>query len=152
MPIHATRNRLGISEAEIIADWQESRDDDLLDAVASAAALVARADGRADPAECGGMIDFLTRAGRLATITADDMHDALDRRLRTIEERSGIESAIADLERVAGGGSARLIADAAEHVAAADGHLHPRELHMLQLIRIALAAPQPWPTMHGGAR
>jgi tellurite resistance protein len=35
----------------------------------------------------------------------------------------------------------RLIIDAAEHIAAADGHLHPGEMHALRSIRKALRAP-----------
>ena len=141
MPNRHTRNRLEISEAEIIVDWQDSREDDLLDAVASAAALVARADGRSNPTERRRMIDFLAREAGLATITPVDMHEAFESRLRTIDERHGIKRAIEDLERVAGGAPARLVSEAAEQIAEADGHLHPRELHMLRLIRIALAPP-----------
>jgi len=56
----------------------------------------------------------------------------------------------------AGRSVARLVIDAGEAVAAADGHRHPRERRILQLIRIALgpksppSAPRPHPA--GGAR
>ena len=46
-----TRNRLGVSEAGIMAAWQDDRDDELLEAVVTAAALVARADGHLHPKE-----------------------------------------------------------------------------------------------------
>jgi tellurite resistance protein len=141
MPNRNTRNRLGATDAEIMASWQESREDELIDAVASAAALVARADGSAEPVERREIIDFLRRDGNFATMTQTDLVEAFEHRLRHLDERSGIKSAIDSLRRLAHRRSNRLVVDVAERVAAADGYLHPRELHLLQLIRLVLGAP-----------
>jgi tellurite resistance protein len=136
-----TRNSVGVSKAEIMAVWQERRDGELLDAVVSAAALVARADGKADAVERAQTAYFLARNERLATVTPTDILDAFDHRLRHLQERSGIETAVDGLRRIAGHAPVRLIIDAAEHIAAADGHLHPGEMHALRSIRKALRAP-----------
>jgi tellurite resistance protein len=141
MPNRYTRNRLGVTEAEIMAAWEDDRDDELREAVVTAAALVARADGWAEPAERIEMVDFLSRDERLATVAPADMLEAFDHRLRHLEERSGAEMAVESLGWLAGRPPARLVMDAAERVAAADGHLHPKELHVLRLIRLALGAP-----------
>jgi tellurite resistance protein len=143
MPNRYTRNCSRTTEAEIMAAWLEDREDELLDAAITAAALVARADGYAEPAERTQMVDFLSRKGNPSALTRADMIEAFEHRLRHFEERGGAETAVRSLERVARRPPARLVVDTAERVAAADGHLHPREFHMLQLIRLALRARPP---------
>ncbi len=135
-----TRNNLGVSKAEIMAAWEQERDDALLDAVVSAAALVASADGYANAVERDAAACFLARNGRLAPVTRADIVDAFDHCLRHLEH-SGIETAVDSLRRMAGRAPARLIIDTAEHIAAADGNLHPGEMHALRSIRKALSAP-----------
>jgi tellurite resistance protein len=136
-----SRNSLGVSKAEVMAAWQKGRDDELLDAVVSAAALVARADGKADAVERAQTAYFLARYGRLATVTRADILDAFDHRLRHLRELGGTETAVESLRRNAGCAPARLIIETAEHIAAADGHFRPEEMHALRSIRKALRAP-----------
>jgi tellurite resistance protein len=57
------RRRFERKPAELMAQYWDAREDELLDAVVSAAALVARADGRIDGAERGQLLDFLERRG-----------------------------------------------------------------------------------------
>lgn len=150
MPNRNTRNRL--TPAEIMAAYLDDRNDELLDAVVTAAALVARADGRIEPVERGLLLDFMDRNGFLSVFTSSEILDAFERRVRHFDERGGAEEAVDDLGRLAGRSPARLVIGAGKRVAAADGHLHPRELHCLQRIRRALAAP-PAPNLDrtGGA-
>ena len=84
----------------------------MLDAVVTAAALVARADCRVDPAE---------------------------RRLRELREPGGLVAAVDRLGEVSGRSLARLVVDAGWEVAAADSRLDPREKRVLDLIGIALS-------------
>ena len=134
-----TRNRL--TPAEIMAAYLDDRNDELLDAVVTAAAVVARADGRITPVERGLLLDFMDRNGFLSVFTCSEILDAFERRVRQFDERGGAEEAVDDLGRLAGRSPARLVIAAGKRVAAAAGHLHPRELHILQRIRRALAAP-----------
>lgn len=137
------RNRLPMAPAEITAAYLDDRDDTLLDAVVTAASLVACADGRIAPAERRLAIDFLADAGFLSAFTRADILAAFDRRVRELEEEGGGRTAVESLARFAGLPPARLIVNAGEQVAMADGHLSPPELHVLRLIRVALAAPNP---------
>src|SRR3954467_1777889 len=62
-------NRWGMTRAEITAAYADDREDELLSAVGTAAALVARSDGRVAPAERGELLDFLDRKGFLLVFT-----------------------------------------------------------------------------------
>lgn len=88
-----TRNSLGVSKTEVVAAWQRAHDDELLDAVASAAALVTCADGKADAVERAETVNFLARNGFLATVGRADILDTFDPRLRFFQGPSGIETA-----------------------------------------------------------
>lgn len=143
MPNRNTRNRLGVASAEITAAYLGDRDDALLDAVVTAASLVACADGRITSAERRLAIDFLSDSGFLAAFTRAEILEAFDRRVREFQEDGGAKTAVGSLGRFAGLTPARLIINAGEQVAVADGHLSAHELNMLRLIRVALAAPNP---------
>jgi tellurite resistance protein len=129
-------------EPEIPAAHPGDREDELLDAVITAAALVARADGWIEPAERRQLLDFLNGKGLLTAATRDEILDLFDCRIRQFEEGAGAALAVDSIGRLVGRPSAQLVIDAGEQIAAADGHLHGRELHMLQLIRAALG-PRP---------
>ena len=133
-----TRRRSRLTPAEVMAQYLDDRNDELLDAVVTAAALVARADGRIEPAERGLLVDFLDRNGFLSVFTRDEILDAFDRRVHQLGEERGAETAVDSLGRLAGRSPARLVIGAGKHIAAANGNSHPVERHMLQLIRYAL--------------
>jgi tellurite resistance protein len=141
MPKQNTRNRPGMTQAANIAGHLEGRDDELLDAVITAAALVARADGRIELVERDTLVDFMDRNGFLFAFARTEIVDAFEHRLRQFEEHGGAEVAVDSLERFAGRAPARLVIDVGWQVATADGHFHSRELHLLHLIHIALLAP-----------
>jgi tellurite resistance protein len=142
MPNRNTRDRRGTTPAEIMAAYLDDRNDELLDAVVTAAALVARADGRIEPVERGLLVDFMDRNGFLSVFTRAEILDAFERRLRQFDERGGAEAAIGSLGRFAGRSPARFVVGAGEHIAAASGRFDASELRVLRLIRrVALGAP-----------
>jgi tellurite resistance protein len=138
MPKRDTRNRLGMTAAEITAAYMDDREDELLDAAVTAAALIARADGSIEPIERGEMLDFLDRNEFLSVFTRADIFDAFERRVRQLGEQGGAEAAARSLGRLAGRSPARLVIETGERAAAADGHVHARERQVLELVRIAL--------------
>jgi tellurite resistance protein len=139
MPNRNTRNRLGMTAAEIAAAYMDDREDELLDAAVTAAALIARADGSVEPAERSEMLDVLRRNGLLSVFTRFELLDAFESRVRQLEQDGGVEEAVDSLSQLAGRAPARLVVETGECVAAADGRVHGRELQMLRHIRIALS-------------
>jgi tellurite resistance protein len=138
MPNRDSHDRLNTTHTAFMAAYLDDRENELLDNVVSAAALVARADGSVALVERGQLLDFLDRSGFMSVFTRDEIFDAFARRVCEVEEPGGLEAAVDRLRRVAGGSSARLILDACEEIAAADCRLDPRERHILNLIRVTL--------------
>jgi tellurite resistance protein len=136
-----TRNRSGMTAADITAAYMDDREDELLDAVVTSAALVARADGRVEPIERSEMLGVLRHNGLLSAFTRFDILDAFESRLRQLDEGDGMEAAVESLRRLAGRSPAWLVVETGERVAAADRHVNGRELQMLRLIRLALTPP-----------
>lgn len=145
MPKRNTRNRRHMTPAEIVATYLDDRNDELLDAVVTAAALVARADGRIEPAERGLLVDFLDRNGFLSVFSPREILDAFERRVRQLDEPGAAEAAVDGMGRLAGRSPARLVLGAGKRVAAADGRLHAGERRVLKRLRAALAARPPRP-------
>lgn len=104
-----TRNRPGMTAADITAAYMDDREDQLLDAAVTAAALIARADGIVEPIERNEMLDVLQRNGLLSVFTRFDILDAFDSRLRQLEEDEGMEVAVESLGRLAGRSPAWLV-------------------------------------------
>jgi tellurite resistance protein len=138
------RKYLSMTQARLAA-YMHDRADELFDAIITAAAMVARADGRIDPVERSALLGFLNRNGFLAVFTRGEVLDAFEDRTRQLAERCGAEVALGGLRRFAGRSLARLVVNAGTHVAGADGRLHPGELRTLALIRFALG-------IHGQSR
>jgi tellurite resistance protein len=129
--------RWGMTRTDIAAAYAADREDELLDAVVTAAALVAHSDGHVASLERGELLDFLDRNGFLSVFTRRDILDAFDGRLRHLGE-SGRSVAIDDLRRLASRLPAGLVIAAAERVAAADRQICARERDILALIRTAV--------------
>jgi tellurite resistance protein len=127
----------------IIAASLRDLENELLDAVVTTAALVARADGWVDPVEREQLLDFLDVNEFMSVFTRAEILDAFERRIRELREPDGAVAALGRLRRQSGGSLARslasLVVDVGEQVAAADCRLDPREQRILQLIRITLA-------------
>jgi tellurite resistance protein len=138
-PNRTSRNRWGMTRAEITAAYSDDREDELLDAAVTAAALVARADGRVEPVERGEMLDFLDRNGFLSVFTRADVLDPFEARVRQLGEGSCATSVVDSLRPLAGRSPAHLVIALGERVAAADNHFHSRESQVLQLIRLVLS-------------
>jgi tellurite resistance protein len=138
-----------------MAAYLDDRNDELLDAVAATAALVARADGRIDPVERGLLVDVMDRNGFLGVFAAAEIAAAFERHAGALAATGRVESAIDELRRHRGRAVARLLVEAGEGVAAADGRLDPGERRVLERIRAALdlrLAPAAPVTPAGGAR
>jgi tellurite resistance protein len=135
------RRRFEAKPAEMMAQYWDDRADELLDAVVTAVALVARADGRIDATERSQLLDFLDRRGILSVFTPAEILDIFERRVRELSEPDGSVAALKHLRRHADRSLARIIFNAGQEIAAADCRVDAREQHILQLIWIALGGP-----------
>jgi tellurite resistance protein len=139
------RRRFEAKPAEMMAQYWEDRAAELLDAVVTAVALVARADGRIDAAERGQLLDFLHRKRVLTVFTPAEILEMFEHRVRELNEPGGPGGALNHLRRHAERSLARVIINAGQEVAAADGRIDTREQHILQLIWTTLDGPLPAP-------
>jgi len=133
-----------ITPTGIIAASLRDLENELLDAVVTAAALVARADGWVDPVEREQLLDFLDVNEFMLVFSRAEIVDAFERRIRELRKPDGTVAALGRLRRQSERRMARslasLVVDAGEQVAAADCRLDPREQRILQLIRTTLRA------------
>jgi tellurite resistance protein TerB len=112
----------------------------LFEAVVTAGAVVALADGHVDPEERARVVDLVERSGWLSTYTAAEAEDAFDSQVRQLEMEDGIpETALNSVRRVGDGLGSRVVVCAAEEVASADGQIQPHEEEAIGLVRSALA-------------
>jgi tellurite resistance protein len=102
MPNRNARHRVALTQAEIMVAYMDAREDELLDAVVTAAALVACADGCIEPVERSQLLDFLNRNGLNALLTRAEILDLFERRIRLLEG----ETALKRPSRVLGGSRA----------------------------------------------
>ena len=141
MPSRTVQNRPKKAKAAGAAARLNAHEDQLLDALTSAGAIIACADGWIERAERDALADFVERNEFLPALTRAEILGALDHRLRQFATRGGVEAALDRIGRYAGRAPARLVIDASRRVAEADGALDAREIHFLQRIHIALGAP-----------
>lgn len=127
-PAKTTTNRLNRSEEE------------LMQALVTAGALVALADGQLETVERDELVDFIHRQGFVPTISQDRIAEAFDSRVQQIEDRDAANVTVEALRPLAGLSLASVVVRTAERVAAADRKIHPGELQALKLIRLVMMA------------
>lgn len=130
--------RWSARRAEIVAAYLELREDEILDAVVSAAAVVARADGWVQEVERNQLLDFVDREELLSVFAREDAVAHFERCVREVREPGGFSAVIERLGRHRDSPTASLVVKIGEEVAAADCRLDPREQHVLQRIEAAL--------------
>jgi tellurite resistance protein len=121
--------------AGIATAFREYREDELLDVLVSAAALLARADGWVQEVERIQLLDFLDREDFFSVFVREDVLTQFDRRISELSEPGGPSSVLCRLGRHRDGSTAALIVNVGEEIAAADCRLDPREQRVLELVR-----------------
>lgn len=132
-------------QAAIAAARYGGREDELVDAIISVAALVARADGWVRDVERAQLLDFLDRHGLLSAFGREESELKFERCVRELREPGGpssiirrLPTVIRRLRRHTENQTAALVLQVGDEVAAADCHLDPREERLLLLIRTVL--------------
>jgi len=130
--------------AKLLADYYiDHRDEELMQGLVSAGALVALADGRVEAVERDELVNFIDRQRLVPAISRHDIAEAFDKRVLELEDRDSVRVIIETLRPLAGQSLASVVIRTAERVAAADRHIHPGELQALQLIRLIMIATSP---------
>ena len=138
MPKQRGNRRVKLTRAEIIAAHLDFRGEELLDAMVTAATLVARADGWVQPVERGQLLDFFDREEFLSIFTREEILEVFERCVQELREPRGLIAAVERLRRRAGQVPVQFVIDVSKEVAAADCRLDPREQRVLELIRTLL--------------
>jgi tellurite resistance protein len=141
--------RSGTTAVEPLADCLYQGDEQVMQALATVGALVARADGRIDVVERDELVNFVDR--QLPTISAHQIADAFDNVARQLEDRDSGYIVAQALGPLADPSLASVVVRAAERVAAADLQIHSGELEAIKLIRqimIAVSSRRPATSPH----
>lgn len=124
--------------AQLAAEYRENREDELFEAVVSAAALIAGADGEVKDVERFQLLDFLERQDLLWVFDRDDALAEFERRVRELRDPNERSSAFRRLRRFRDSRAAALVLGVCDEIAAADCRLDPREVQLLRLVRSGL--------------
>lgn len=132
----STRQAARMLQADLGEAHRTFLEDVLFEAVVTAGAIVAAADGQADTSERAALVNFVERNHRLSTFTHDDTSDAFDTCIRQFDLSGGVpETAFDSLRRVTDSLGIRDVVCAAGKVAFADGRMQPDEEAALGLIQ-----------------
>lgn len=143
MPKGKARRRPRANRAQYMAAYSDLRDDEIMDALVSVAALIAHADGWVQEVERRQLLDFLDQRNLFAVFARDDVETHFERCVRELREPGGRFAIMHRLHRQADHALGPLIIAVGEAVAAADCRLDPREEQLLWQMRAAFAERAP---------
>jgi len=126
------------ASAELAADQGDCRDKKVLQALVTAGALVALADGHLENVERDEVVGFVHRQDFAPTISHSGIAKAFDNRVRELEERYDPNLIIEALRPIADLSLTSVVLCTAERVAAADRTIHPGEEQAIKLIRLIM--------------
>src|SRR5262249_60346308 len=102
------------TKVEIMAVHADPRDQDVMQGLVTAGALVALADGRVETVERDELVNFIERQQFVSTIPRHDIVEAFDRRLRELRDRDSVEVITQSLRPLAGLSLASVVVRTAE--------------------------------------
>jgi tellurite resistance protein len=117
------------------SDYLYISDEEVMQALVTAGALVSLADGELKKVERDELVNFIDRQGFVPTILKADIADTFDSRVRELEGTYCANVIVETLRPLTGRSLASVVVRTAQRVAAADQKIHPGELQALKLIR-----------------
>jgi len=124
--------------ARLAADYLNHNDEDVLQALVTAGAFVALADGRIDAIERDELVHHLTRLRFVAKTSQHRLAELFDDRAQLLDEPNFVSVIVGSFRPLSGLSLAPDVIRVAERVAAADQMIHPGELRALKLIRLIM--------------
>jgi tellurite resistance protein len=130
--------RSSAAVANLVADYLNQRDDEVMQALITTGAFVSLADGRVEARERDELVNFLVGRQLVPGMSKHEIGEEFDRRVRHLRGGNKIEIVVEALRPLAGLSLSSVVVRIAELVAAADGHIHPNELMAIKLIRLVM--------------
>lgn len=130
--------RSNTTAAEMVADYLDQRDEEVMQALVAAGAFVALADGRVKAVERDELVNFLAGQWVAPETSRHDIGQVFDHRVRQFGGGDNLKIMVEALRPLAGLSLSSLVVRTAERVAAADRHVHPDELQAIRLIRLIM--------------
>jgi tellurite resistance protein len=133
-----TKQRIPSSTAvaELEPDFVDQRTRELIEALLTAGALVALADGRVRAVEREEAVNYIDQQALFLVVPRSKVAQAFDCQTRRLLDRDSTDVVMEALRPLAGSSSASLVLGIAERVATADRHIHRNELSTLKLLRL----------------
>jgi tellurite resistance protein len=131
-----------VTAAELATDYLNHRDQEVMQALVAAGALVALSDGLLDDVERDALVNFVDLQGFVPTVSQREIAEAFDISVRRIH-RGGASPVVEALRPLAGLSLASIVVRTAGRVAAADRNIHPGELRALKMIRLVMMTLPP---------
>ena len=126
---------------------RDGRDEQVIQALVTAGALVALADGRVQAVERDELLNFIDQQQFVPTISKDQIGEAFDNRVQELQERDSASVIVETFRPLVGLSLASVVVRTATRIAAADRQIHFGEVRALELIRlIMINLPKEQPT------
>ena len=113
-------------------------DEGIVQALVTAGAMVAIADGSVARVERDEFVNFIDRQRFVPSIPQGHLAAAFDARLRELDDRNAPDIIMEGFRPLAGLSRGSVVMRVAQRVAAADGRLYHRERQTMDLIRLIL--------------
>lgn len=110
-----------------------------MQALVTAGAMVAVADGFVARVERDELVNFIDRQGFVPSISPQRLAAVFDARVAELDDRNGPNVIVEKFRPLAGLSLGSVVMRVAQRVASADGKLHQRKLQTMNLIRMILA-------------
>jgi hypothetical protein len=94
--------RSNTTTAELVADYLDQRDEEVMQALVTAGAFVAFADGRVEAIERDELVNYIHRQRLVPTISQRDIAEAFDNRVRQLEDRDSASVMVETFRPLAG--------------------------------------------------
>jgi tellurite resistance protein TerB len=114
------------------------QDEDVIQGLVTAGALLALADGRVQAVERDELMNFVQQL--MPATSNEEIGELFDHRTRELEDREAVAVITEKLRPLAGLSLASVVVRTAERVAAADRQIHPNESQAIRLIRLFMAS------------
>jgi tellurite resistance protein len=128
-------SRSSTNSEELVAEYLDQREEDLMQALVAAGAFVALADGQVQLVERDELVRFLAARRVLKHTPKGDMSDGFDSRVRQFRRGNRIEAIVKALRPVSRLSMSTIVMRAAERVAAADRCMHDDEVLAIKFMR-----------------